>query len=574
MGRGLSREPTVAEAMLRSLRRYGVEYVFANFGTDHTPLLEAAAKVQGRGWGDLVPEFIVCPHEFVALSAAHGYAVATGSPQAVLVHVDVGTQNLGAALHNAHRAQAPVLILAGEAPVSDAGYAGSRDNIVHYKQDVFDQSGIVREYSRWTAEYKPPGDPAAMVARGLERAGAPPAGPTYLSATREALEATDFEVSSRSRPAPRKAVPQASEHDIDHLVDLVSEAERPLTVTSRLGSPPADRSVKALVSFAETAGVGVVETRPMTLSFPRDHPLHLGFDPEPALAAADLVVVADVDVPWLPPIEIPAETTVVQIDSDPTKRLFPKWDFPVDYTVAAEPVDALDRVTERLGYVGEQSPTAEGPSEAWGGQVQDWRTEARAILDSHRESGQLTPEVLSDSLNAVVDESTVVVEDIVTSRPALLDNLHLTKPGSYLSSGGAGLGWAGGAALGLKLASPEKRVVSLLGDGAYVFSQPMATAWVAAAHDAPTLTVIFDNGGWNAVHAATRKAHSEGAAIREELTYREFEPRLDLTAPSQVVDAHASVVKTVDALESELLAAVEAVDAGQPAVLDVKLELP
>lgn len=572
MGRGLSEDGTAAAAMLRSLHDCGVECVFANFGTDHTPLLEAAARIRSREGEDAIPEFIVCPHEFVALSAAHGHAAATGEPQAVLVHVDVGTQNLGAAVHNAHRAQAPVLIVAGEAPVSDAGFPGSRDNLVHYKQDVFDQPGIVREYSRWTAEYEPPGDPSATVARGLERAMAPPAGPAYLSATREALEATDYEGTDRQTRMPRTALPHASEDAVDRLLELVSGADRPLVVTSRLGSPPAEPSVDALVAFSEAAGAGVVESRPMTLSFPRDHPAHLGFDPDPAVAAADLVVIADVDVPWLPPLEPAADTTVVQVDPDPTKQHFPKWDYPVDHTVVAEPADALARVAERLdGPPAGRSPTS-GPPDAWDGRVPDWRAEGQAAVESDREVDWITPAVLSDALNTVVDESTVVVEDVVTSRPALLANLELTEPGSYLSSGGAGLGWAGGAAVGVKLASPGKRVLALHGDGAYVFSNPMATAWAAAGHHAPTLSVVYDNGGWNAVHAATRKAHPEGTAVTEGETYRTFEPPLDLTAPSQVVDTHASVVDSTDDLEAELLAAADAVDAGRPAVLDVKLD--
>ena len=156
---------TSAEAILRSLFFQGVEYIFGNYGTDHTPLIEAAAKIR-RGDGKM-PEIVVCPHEFVALSAAHGYAAATGKPQAVLVHVDVGTQNLGAAMHNAHRSNVPVVIISGLAPVTDTGHVGSRDHVVHYLQDTFQQSNIVKEYCRWIAEYKPPSDPVAMVRRAI-----------------------------------------------------------------------------------------------------------------------------------------------------------------------------------------------------------------------------------------------------------------------------------------------------------------------------------------------------------------------------------------------------------------------
>ncbi|MFC6724797.1 thiamine pyrophosphate-binding protein, partial [Halobium palmae] len=177
---------TAAEAILRSLHEYGVEYVFANFGTDHTPLLEAAAALRDRG--EEIPEFVRSPHEAGALSAAHGYAAVTGDPQAVFVHVDVGTQNLGAMVHNAYRGNAPVLIFAGLAPISHSGQPGARSNSVHYLQDVPDQSDIVSQYCRWTREYRSPADPDEFVARALTLSSTPRRGPSYLTATREALE--------------------------------------------------------------------------------------------------------------------------------------------------------------------------------------------------------------------------------------------------------------------------------------------------------------------------------------------------------------------------------------------------
>jgi acetolactate synthase-1/2/3 large subunit len=157
---------TAVEAMLRSLKRNGVDYLFSNLGSDHPPILEAVAERRGAGASDHLPDIVVCPHEFAAVSAAHGYAVATGRPQGVLVHVDVGTLNAGGALHNAHRANAPVFVLAGLAPLTETGYPGSRDNAVHYIQDVPDQLELVEQYCRWATEYRLPADPDATVRRG------------------------------------------------------------------------------------------------------------------------------------------------------------------------------------------------------------------------------------------------------------------------------------------------------------------------------------------------------------------------------------------------------------------------
>ena len=104
---------TTSTAFLEALAEAGVTYVFANLGSDHPGLLEAVAQARAEGRADALPDIIVCPHETVAVSAAHAYAMVTGEPQAVLVHVDAGTQNLGGGVNNAMRGRVPVLIFAG-----------------------------------------------------------------------------------------------------------------------------------------------------------------------------------------------------------------------------------------------------------------------------------------------------------------------------------------------------------------------------------------------------------------------------------------------------------------------------
>ncbi|HLH57661.1 MAG TPA: thiamine pyrophosphate-binding protein, partial [Streptosporangiaceae bacterium] len=103
---------STSTAFLEALAEAGVRYMFANLGSDHPGLIEALAQARAEGRQAELPELIVCPHETVALSAAHAYAAVSGQPQAVLVHVDSGTQNLGGAVNNAARGRAPVLIFA------------------------------------------------------------------------------------------------------------------------------------------------------------------------------------------------------------------------------------------------------------------------------------------------------------------------------------------------------------------------------------------------------------------------------------------------------------------------------
>src|SRR5213078_1510495 len=179
--------PTASAAFLDALTSAGVSYLFANFGSDHPAMLEALAAAAATGRA--IPELITCPAEFVALSAAQGVAQITGRGQAVLVHVECGTQSLGGAVHNAARARIPVLIFAGASPSTQGGeLAGSRNEFIHWLQDVRDQRGIVRGYVKYDNEVRTGRNIGQLVHRALQLAHSDPRGPVYLMAAREVLE--------------------------------------------------------------------------------------------------------------------------------------------------------------------------------------------------------------------------------------------------------------------------------------------------------------------------------------------------------------------------------------------------
>src|SRR6266545_7952703 len=105
---------SAAHYLLEGLNEIGIEFLFANMGTDHAPIIEAIAGRRRRG--QPVPKVVLCPHENTAAHMAGGYALATGRGQGVLVHVDVGTANTANAMHNLYRSRLPVLLMAGKAP--------------------------------------------------------------------------------------------------------------------------------------------------------------------------------------------------------------------------------------------------------------------------------------------------------------------------------------------------------------------------------------------------------------------------------------------------------------------------
>lgn len=113
---------SAADALLAALRRHNVDFFFANAGTDFPPLIEGFARAAKLG--ARVPRPILVPHENAAVAMAHGVYMVSGRPQAVMVHVNVGTGNAINTLINASRDNVPVLLMAGRSPVTETGHRG------------------------------------------------------------------------------------------------------------------------------------------------------------------------------------------------------------------------------------------------------------------------------------------------------------------------------------------------------------------------------------------------------------------------------------------------------------------
>src|SRR4029077_11809494 len=175
----------VAEAYLSRLADRGIEYVFANAGTDFAPIVESISR--NAGAPNKFPKFITVPHENVAMAMAHGYYRTSGKLAAVMVHVTVGTANAICRLMNAARDGVPILLAAGRTPLTESGHVGSRNRSIHWGQEAFDQGGMVREFVKWDYELRTGQPVDAVVDRAVDIAMSEPRGPVYLTLPREVL---------------------------------------------------------------------------------------------------------------------------------------------------------------------------------------------------------------------------------------------------------------------------------------------------------------------------------------------------------------------------------------------------
>jgi acetolactate synthase-1/2/3 large subunit len=562
---------TVAQALLEVLRERGVEHFLANAGTDFASLVDAFARLAAED--RFAPRPVVVPHEFAAVSMAHGYYLAAGRPLAVMVHVTVGTANAVGGIINASRAQVPVLFMAGRTPITEEGLRGARDLHIHWAQESFDQAGMLREYVKWDYELRNATQLEAVVDRAFEVMLADPPGPVYLTLPREVL-AQELSSITLGVP-PRRQVASERFPDparIEEAARLLAGARCPLILTTAAGRDP--RAMAGLVALAEAGGIGVVEVAPTHLSFPHRHPLHLGFlaapGTEPWLERADAILVVDADVPWFPSIQKPADgAAVIHLGIDPFFVRYPMRSYPCDVPIAAAPAVALPLLADALRR---HARPAEVEARAAAVRAEHERRRAAwdAMAAAQGELRRIGFAWVGRCLQSVLDEDTVLVNEYpLDPRFTALD-----RPGSFFGTGhSGGLGWGLGAAHGFKLARPATTVIATLGDGAYIFGEPVACHFVARAQHLPVLTVIYNNQRWEAVKSAALGLHPHGWAQKTgTVPLTELTPSPRFEEIVRAFDGYGERVEDPAEVLPALRRGLAAVREGRQAVLNILCE--
>lgn len=526
-------EETVAEAYLSLLSSRGIDYIFGNAGTDFPPIIEAYSKAKTGNASYPIP--VLVPHENVAIAMAHGYYMATGRMQAVMVHVGLGTANAMNGIINAARQNVPVLFTAGRTPIVEWGMLGGRNNYINWAQEMFDQGAMVREFVKWDYELRQPVQLETVVDRAIALAQTDPKGPVYLTLPREvlALGMNGHKVESIGSIAPA-STPHGDPKVLQQAAQWLAQARKPVLITSNVGRDAA--SYLALADFATRQKVPVVQYRPRYLCLADDHPMYCGYDPNPLLKDADLVIVADSDVPWLPDqINLPQGCKVVHIGMDPLFARYPIRGFQADLAITGDLAASLNTLAGAL--------TAERSLADRADRVREFQKKSswKPVADDLKTPAIMTPKWISTCLEQAKSDDTVVINEY----PLVLEQVSFSKPDTYFShSPAGGLGWSMGAALGYKLAKPDATIVVCVGDGTYMFGNPTPTHFVSRAMALPFLTIVFNNARWAAVHRATLSMYPHGHAAKDnQPTFSCLEPSPDY---EKLVEASGGYGERVD----------------------------
>ncbi len=562
---------TTARFFLEGLQETGIRYLFSNLGTDHVTLIDEMARLQAEG--QPMPEVVLCPHENVAIHMAGGYAAVTGQGQGVMVHVDAGTANAAMGMHNLMRARLPVLLMAGKSPYAlHAEVPGARDNYVHYVQDPFDIASLVRPYVKW--EYNLPSGVVAkeVVRRAHSVMHTEPAGPVYLTLPRETLIQPWAHEQVKSYPAERYGAVRMGALPAEATLQIARElmaADNPLVITSYLGRKP--EAVHALEALAQLCGIRVVEFSPSCLCISRDSPCFFGFDPTPLLPQTDWGLLLDIDVPWLPhQTQAREDTRWVHIDVDPIKKDFPSWGFASDVRWPADCAQALTDLHKAVVALADEAfhQRVAQRMAAWPAQHKQRLDKVAAAAQDPGQVDALNPAWVCAQIGLQLRPDDVVINEAIRNSPAVLQQIPRTQPLSFLGGAGGGLGYSAGMALGVKLARPHDRVVHIEGDGGFHFSTPTSVYAVAQAQGLPILTVVLDNGGWQAVKEAVLRVHPDGPAAQAgDFQARLTGPKRHFEQVAQAFGAHGERVARPEDLPAAIGRCLQALDQGRAALL-------
>lgn len=557
-------ELTAGGAIFPRLKALGVDYVFANSGTDFPPIIEGLAQAAARG--DDLPQALVIPHEHAAMGMAHGYYLISGKAQAVMLHTNVGLANGSIGAINAACEHVPMILMSGKTPVTEQDRFGARTVPIGWGQEMRDQGALVREACKWENDLSFPEQIGPLLDRAHAIANSTPKGPVYLSLPREVLcepvDASAISAPPTIQPATTGADPTA----IATAADWLAGAQNPLVIAQRGAGDAA--SFAAFADWAADWGIPVCSWWATHLAIATDHPCHIGPDPGPWLAKADVVVVLDCLAPWWPDKHaLNPSARVITLGPDPIFHRFPTRTFRSDLTIAAETRDAIPALIAAMQSLTRDDSAISARRDRVAQAAATVRQRAAKAATADTAAGITKAHVSHCLSGALNDRNSAVFSELgcfIGPLDRRTHNSYFVEPHS------GGLGWSFPAALGAKLADRDRTIVCTLGDGSYMFANPTACHQIAEALDLGIVVLILNNEEWGAVRNSVTGIYPDGAAARaNQMPLTALKPSPDFCKTAQASRAWTRRVTDPAAVEVAITEALAVADTGRLALLDI-----
>ena len=561
-----------ADLLLEILRNYAVEYLFSSPGTEWAPLWEALAKQRGKGIGG--PVYLGSRHEDIATGMALGYAKATSKLAVCAVHSTVGTLHASMGIRAAYQQRTPMLVLSGESlTLGEGGHAWVGGQWERFLTDYGGPARLVEPFVKSTfcvnSDVLLPG----VIHRACRMAMNAPAGPVFLSVPYEFLAAPAISSAPAATEMPVTAL--ADPAALRQAATILATSKRPMIITENLGRNP--RAVSDLVDLAEMLGAPVVESmHPEQVNFPRRHDLHGGFSPQPFLEKSDAVLLLDmIGSPWYPDTAgRPAKATIITIGEDPLRERMPYNAIAPDLVISGRADNALQQLISML------KAKLRGQKKAIAGRSAriarinksrraKWHKEARATA----KNSSIDMRWFCQELNAVLPSNAVLVDETIISRTSLLNTFDGMKPGHFIDALSGGLGLGLGAGLGVKVANPDKPVITIVGDGTFNYNPPLAALGFCQEYDMPMLIIIANNNRYRSMQMAVDNSYPNGWAKRTDTYFgAQISPSVNYAGMAALVDGYGETVEDVAEIRPAIARAFQALKAGKPVILDIIID--
>jgi acetolactate synthase I/II/III large subunit len=561
------------KALVEIFARTGVDYVFSSPGTEWPPVWEAFAELQERGVDR--PRYINCRHEALAVAIASGYTKINGKPQAVLLHATAGPLNAAMFLRAAYQERVPMVICCGETSAfgEESRLPDPGNQWIHDLTDIGGPAELLRRCVKWSERVTSSTILVQSVERAMQIAVEPPAGPVLLGVPFEVM-LDEVALSENNRPN-RVARPVAiDEQAIQQAAEMLLRAQRPVLVTEHVGRDWA--AVKPLIELCESLAIPIMESfRPAFLNFPRNHALYLPYDPR-RIEAADVVLVADAVTPWYPVNKGPKNDAKVVFlgDEFPYSRL-PFWGYSVDLALIAPPAATLQRLVSELkrseGFVANKTAyeqRLQETQEEHDKQVAGLQSEAIA----HSNDIPVDPRWLCQALNESIPLNGVIVEETTVHRTLIQNMIPRNEPMSYIARVTGGLGVSLGYGLGVKLASKERPVFVLVGDGGFHYNPVPSCLGLAQEYNLPITVVVFNNQRYLSMERGLLKYYPDGAGKKTGVHFGgPIMPNPDYRLYADIYGGYGVRVKDPKDVQPAVERALKHNASGRLAVIDVVL---
>ncbi|MBM3488986.1 MAG: thiamine pyrophosphate-binding protein [Alphaproteobacteria bacterium] len=544
-------------ALLELLRQEGVEFMFGNPGTTELPLMDAFA-VEDR------PRYILGLSEAAVLGMADGYAQASGKLAAVNLHVAPGLGNAMGMLYDAQKAGSPLLVTAGQ-----------HEQTFNVTEPILwaDLPTVARPFVKWSAEVHRLADLPRLIHRAAKTALAPPTGPVFLSLPGDVLNAeADIDLGRPTRVARGLRGDPAA---VAEAARLLAGAERPVLIA---GDIVAQNGAHAeIVRLAELLGAPVyLEGVANTAAFPTSHPLFKGpinrLSPliRQALDQHDVLfsVGGDLFTLSLPSdVEpVPQALRIIHLDSDP-------WElgknYAADVAMLGDPRTTLPDIVAALqgAMTPAQVKRAGERRAANQSAIAAERDKLKAQAKAQADKLPLQPMALLQTIGEALPANAVVIEETLSSGGGIRQLINSDDPQSFYGLRGGGIGWGLPAAIGVKLALPERPVVALIGDGSAMYT--VQALWSAAHDKVAVIYVILNNRSYRILKQRTNALRGYAAQMDKFVAMDFTDPPIDFLGLARSLGLETHAARTLPEVRQALAAALKA---RGPVLIDVELD--